>query len=519
MVNLILSPSDHNLIKSSLLSGFEIATGARARATHYHTRRDQVEAVKLAISKLFDVSRELPLLISAIHGVNAFFIQEALLHEFTHTAQSGRFLIIDQDTWTRERFGDMVIHAAFERLQANGTPYVMRFFQLLKTRKINNARARRFALHWIFKQRNLDFLAVKYRAKLKIALVHLWGRGRALTILNVLSKIAITAQEKALIETHVLAYAPGRTVDELHTLISYIFTGSPPNSSHYDPDDAPTIAAVEKAREDVFHSAARLVPLEVLEGLVANPKHPQHNALWATKEQRDATRKTLREKDATTTATQRVRERKSDQALGVSRETRDEKADPLVLLKAYYEGAQVDLNVVEDLAAERKIVEFPWDKIAIIWDKSFSMTGSAEARNTPRAISHFTGLILRSSARAVLLAETEEGSTDYATPFLYALQYDADAVFVLGDGYENAPFEGAFATLLEFARSRQFDKPVFHIAPLGSAEAGAKVRALGGAISVIASPASLKAQIEIHLLEADPLAWLKMHVEKIGEMK
>lgn len=530
MVNLIVSQTDQSLIEKAFLTGHEIAVGARARASYYHSRAEQVEAVEASIEKLFAVSRELPLLCATLPGASGFFVSEALLYEFAATSLGGRNLIISPKDWKDERFSDVLIERAFEVLQTSGTPYVLRCLEGLRKRKINNARARRHGLKLILGQRNLEYLAVKYRTKLRSILTHLWGRARARALIEALEADSLlSAAQRALVDVHLLAYCPDKTVGELHAILGYVFGVPDPFGRHFDPEDTPILTAALKAREDVFHAEAKLVPVEVLEGLISTPAHPQHASAWATKAQRDETRKRIRERDETSTATRKVRELRSDKALNVSRETHAEDADPLVLLKTAYtyehrENAE-DAALFELLHTQAKQAfarhAFPlaWDNVVIIWDKSKSMAGSAEALNTPRALTEALALtLIEASAQPVRVYPVQGLGTNYAEALVAALRDSVpDALFVLGDGYENAPFEGAFAQTLALARVRGFTAPVFHIAPLGSAEAGARSRALAGTVSLIADHRSLQAQLEAKLFEASPLLFITRHIESLSK--
>lgn len=513
MANIILSNHDVAAVKQAVIAGLDVASGARSKATYYHSADEQQVAVRSQVEKLYNVSKELPLILGAQDGATGFFIQEALLNEFKQTVRRGRNKIVNPQSWDDERLRDRAVEACLNNLAENaGVPYVLRMFVSFKERKINNARARRFALRWILGSPNLEFWAVKYREKLRTILTHLWGVRRTSILVSIIDKNArldiMTSKERELEKKYLLDYTDSDHIP-VEMIVLFIF-----GKNVVGWDGFKIINQFYRAKEDVFGNPN--IPEEVLVGLLSNPEHPQHQSHWSTKEAQAATLQAIRNTTRAETANVAVRKTKQEQRKGIVREESRvaEATDPIALLKTVIETGATSDEITErlhDLAKKAAYKDFPYEKIGVVLDSSPSMSGHAsESKHTPTAISQFTSFVLRESAEATL--RFADGNLAHA--FLSAVGDGRQAVFILSDGYENQ-YEGLLNEVVTaYKKLSGIDLPVYHVAPLGAAETNARPRSFGdNIISLNATYKTLPIAMQAQLLQADVRAWLANQVQ------
>jgi hypothetical protein len=529
--DIVLTQKDADTVRALLVNGMQVAGVASSKATYYHTAREQQEAVKKAVEDMFLAGRELPLLVAVHRGVRGYFIQEAILHDLANPHWNT--VAVAQQKWD-DVYRPRALDMSLKNLTASaGTPYALRMFVEAKDRKINNARTRRMALSYIFGHPSVEFMAVKYRNKLRQIIQHCLGERTTSVVLSIASKDGIlTAMERSVMNDTLYRYNNMLDDSRVDGILKYIF-GQDTDVEHFPGDMYPHIRQALMAREDVLGKT--LVPEEVLLGLVSNPNHPQHS-LWANEADRVNLLESIRTVSDVTTENIKLRRTKQERKLGIETKVDAKKVtDPMALLKTAYEtGWTVDLkSAILELARKRRVLDFPYDNIVVVHDQSPSMAGHhRESKNTPRAISEFTYYVLNSSADVIGYSATNGSETDLSTAFLTAIKnahyynigtvsaHEIEAIFVLSDGYENAQ-DGLFAQVLKkWREARDNAIPVYHISPIGAAEAGGMARQLApntlNVLSVGATAETLPAVIESHLLEADISKWLERAVKKLG---
>ena len=128
-------------------------------------------------------------------------------------------------------------------------------------------------------------------------------------------------------------------------------------------------------------------------------------------------------------------------------------------------------------------LSFKMDKVGLIFDNSLSMYGTKEQPYHPMLRAMALSLVLEqvSSEFTVYYTNPTEDSlfprlgnqSNYAEPVLDALKDKCDTIVIVGDGYENAPFEGALHQLL-YVYKKKVDKQnnllALHFNPIYGAE-------------------------------------------------
>jgi hypothetical protein len=135
-------------------------------------------------------------------------------------------------------------------------------------------------------------------------------------------------------------------------------------------------------------------------------------------------------------------------------------------------------------------------RVAAVLDRSRSSAGSTEKRRRPLAVALGASYLLRAASReyrAFWTADTPDealvtpyGQTDLATPLLDALDWGADVVVIVSDGFENQP-AGAAGEIARCFRER-IDRgrrtSIVHMNPVFDSERYAP-RNLGAAIPTV----------------------------------
>jgi hypothetical protein len=237
----------------------------------------------------------------------------------------------------------------------------------------------------------------------------------------------------------------------------------------------PLLRSYAEAKKSL--ESGRDLPYETLEGL-RSTYHPQR----ANAEVLDLTRSQL-------TPGQRLAMQAKAERDGVSVDLDPDRYDPVRLyLYAFERGIEPGIEKALDRKAAEAATKFPvsFRRLGILVDASASMAGHGTQALRPMA----TALALRD----VLAAGCQEasvrycggekegrlvrpsGDTSLAEPLVGLLSQSPDAVFILSDGYENAP-AGRVAEVVDRIRSFGNETPIYQFSPVFAAESSG-VRAL-----------------------------------------
>ena len=524
MENLVLTNKQLSTIKRSLVDGLTIAAGARSSSTYYHSKEEQVKAIKNAVNGLYNQSKELPLILANQKGSTGKFIQEVLLNELSNTYMGGSCNIINPIDWYDNGLSDKAILGALYNLNENGIPYVLRLFTDLKTNTVNNERTRKIILGYIWGHPNLEFNVLKYRNKLSKVLKHVYGIRNTSVLISIAEKYLNTNVYDSEKEHNIinnLIYKFNRNSDVVRLLKILLFLFKKGNENMYSSLDFPLLNEYYTACNDI--TLVNKVPEEVLIGLISNKNHPQYDQMWSSDIKKESTKKMLRTNVEVTSVNQQVRQTKQNKKLGVDKPVNFEKAtDFMALYKTGFENGFDNKikSAIDKLAEKNKISNFPYQNIGIIMDVSNSMEGhKKESKNTPKAIGMFTSKVLGKSAQNKTIVTAGSQATDLASSFIQLMKLENetklyDAIFFITDGYENM-YEGLTNEVVNaFINETERYLPVFQISPITGAEMGANVRELGSEIVKMSvnSPKSLMNQINARLLEIDTKTWLENQV-------
>lgn len=529
MKDLVITNKQISAVKQSIVDGLAISSGARSSATYYHKKEDQDKAIRAAIVNLYNQSKELPLILANQKGATGKFIQEVLLNEFKKGTTGGACNIINPQDWYDEGLSDKAILGALHNLNDNGITYVLRLLKDFSKNKINNERARKIALGFIFNHPNIEFNVLKYRNKMKEILTHIYGVKTSSILLSIAKKfvknggIFETEKDRLILTKHILKYSslPG---DKLIKL--FLFLNKEAKATQFKKSEFPIIFEYWKAYTDV--TSVSFVPEEVLVGLISNVNHPQYSQLWATKDKRKETIALIREKTKVTSVNQQVRQTKANKALGVEKAIDYAAAtDFMALYKTGYEnGFTPELrSAIDNLAESKKYKNFAYKNVGIVLDRSNSMNGhTVQSKNTPKAIADFTARVLSKSSVTSKLIETDGQTTQLADAFIELLRQEGntpyDAIFVLTDGYEN-DYDGLLNEVIKVYKD-ETDRvlPIFQVSPIVGAETNANVRSIGSEVLTMAitKPQALVTQIASRMLEADTKQWLLNEFKAIEQL-
>jgi hypothetical protein len=490
---------------SEIVCGFlDTATTSFGRATHYNTREEQQAAELKAHDTLMDMSRDLYAVFLALPGVTDRAVQLGM-KKLLSTSRNGvsEFMLPGAE---RELMYHLIQSLPTQRMLKMIDAFRVGNEQL-NLKKANNARTRKLILRVLLSSPRLQLWSVKYRSKVKRALIHAWGQRLSSIIREIVSndKKGWTDKEKSIIQKNVVKYAGMKNFPTARECISYALGGSLELT-------LPLFVAAKAAKKDI--TAGSTLPPEVLEGIRStfHPGIPKEKVL-------ELTRKSM-------TAHQKMAVQKRAKAAGIKVEFDPEKQDAVRL---YLYAFECGLDDRIEKALEKKAKEaaqlFPtkYEHLGVIVDGSASMAGDETQALRPMATALAMRDMLMHTGDEVTFAYCG-GAYDEAQPTTSLVKPMGDtaladslvdmlseeipeAVFVISDGYENAP-AGRFAEVMHQLREMDIDVPVYHLNPVMAAEA-AGVRELAPEVDVptlpVQQPKALGTTFVRGMLEAEPV--------------
>jgi hypothetical protein len=304
--------------------------------------------------------------------------------------------------------------------------------QELQRLRINNRRARAIARDYIGMRRDIDFEAIKYRAKVKAAVSH-----AHLKLCGELGKFLFNYDEQKAFETKLFEQF---------------------RKAHY-------------SSEAVYE-----LPFTIAEGFAA-----KHNIKREVFLKRIQPKMTVVEKLRFSGAASR-----SEVDINVNWERLPLTKLALYILSLPQEARVKELDKFElamETAANNALKKAPMQlgRVAAVLDCSYSSSGSSEKRRRPLGVVLAAHYLLKAASQSYRgfwtvppkhpLLVNPYGQTDLATPLLAALGTGAETIIIVSDGCDNDPPQGASEVLRVYQKLDRCQKTlIIHCNPVFSTE-------------------------------------------------
>ena len=183
-------PKNKKQVQSAIVSFIDSVTTATSRSTFYNKKKDQDEALAEIHNAVYSVNRGLYASMLLLPGVTNTSIQKGILRLVAEPYpwdMNTCFLSANQEN---EIIRDLTSQLPITNL--------LRMFVAIREQKINNSRSRKMIFNTIIGSKNLAFWAIKYKDKMRTALIHALGQKRSSALRSVLEKSStkLTAKEK-----------------------------------------------------------------------------------------------------------------------------------------------------------------------------------------------------------------------------------------------------------------------------------------------------------------------------------
>lgn len=478
----------------------DIASTGFGRATAYNTRLEQQDAELKVHDELMTRSRDVYAVLMGLDGLTDRSKQVGMKKLLSTTRAGDQFLTGDTER--------SILYALLHELPPQRMLKLLDALRFgseeLGLKKANNARTRKLILRTLLSSPRLPLWAVKYRTKVARALTHAWGKRLAGIVRAILVKApeARDAKEREILQANLVRYVgqgEGRLLGALQS-VGFVL-------GIRERLTLPMFTAFVEAKTDLSKGAK--LPIEVLEGLrgTYHKAVPKERVLELTA------------KAESLTEGQKLAVQKRAKAADVEVQVDLLAQDAVRLyIYAFETGMTKEIREALDKKASKAAGQFParFGSVAVIVDASGSMSGDRTQKLRPMAASlALADMLTKVATRsAVIHAGGEKradglvapsGDTSLADALVDALSGDAEAVFVVSDGYENAP-AGRFAEVVDQVRELGVTTPIYHLNPVAAAEAkGVRELAAGKVQTLPARDAtSLGPGMIRGLIEADP---------------
>jgi hypothetical protein len=476
-------------------SFLDIASTSTGKATHYDTV-EQIQRVELAAhAAMLRLDRCLYAALLLVPGVNDRAMQLGIRNLLGTTAER-------ESDWLPAGIELAIVR----RLVATLPPQrMLKVFATFATKaegvaRVNNARARKLVLRTLLDAPKLDLWAVKYRSKVARVLTHALGRRTAGIVRSILSKTDRSPKEAAILRRTIGRYVPElRKLETVYACVGFALGARPPAW------EVELLRRFEAAKKDL--SAGRDLPIEVLEGLrgTYHRDTPSSVVLELTKNTMSAGQRKAVQRKGTETGVEIAFDPTAHNALEL-------------YIYAFEMGMTDDIATALDLRASEAATSVPFriDRATVLVDASRSMLGSETQRLRPMAAALALRDVLARLGRRVDVRHIggitdgrlvrPNGDTSLARALLDALGDRPEVVFVISDGYENAP-AGRFGEVMTVVRRIGVTTPVFHLNPVTAAEVVGVRQLAPGLVPTLpmSSPAGLGLGLTRQLVEIDPV--------------
>lgn len=486
------------------------------RATFYNTQaegRGSADAIHEAVYRL---NRGLYLAMALLPGTQDFAKQQALLRTLKDTRYSGLSVLTqEQEAAVLGRVAEALpIQRQLKLFVAapNKADREMGGLFSLVANRVNNARSRKLILRTILGHDNLPWIAVKYRAKVRAALEHAWGKKNAGVIRAILGKYRPdwADYEESFIQKNVFRFMPDWKTENAEKwrsrleAVSFVLgnTGASPRT----PFLTDILRAYVNAPTD-FNALSKLPP-EVAEGFRAK-YHPGRTVGQVLEVTQDKATGKQAARMVAAAEKQGVEVTFNPDALSAAE----------LYVYAYERGMTEEISQALYRKAQKAAQAWPIRgvaHVAVIVDASYGMRGSDTQKWRPIAAAMaLADMLMETGESEIYFAggreinglQYPEGPTDLAPALLEALEDGAELVYLISDGYENAP-AGRVAEVMALVRQAGITTPVYQLNPVFAGESFGARELAPGLVPVMALQ-----KAEASTLAAVKQAFLKGDVE------
>jgi hypothetical protein len=483
---------DQETFKEAAVAVMNASGVATGLGTHYSTREQEMQARLDAGKALFSMDRGVFLLIHALDGVTDHARQTAvkamLMNSWERQGDSCLDITIEMQG---------IMHLV-ENLPANRA---LNLLNDLRANRVNNSRTKkRLILTFLLNHPRLEWWALKYRKKVRKALEHAWGKQATGAIRATINNVH-TPQVRVALRNRIDKYLAKQTDRQaIYECVSYVLGGEKDYT-------LPLFQAFKAAKTDLSQGA--VLPLEVLEGI----RSTYHKSV---------SQKKILELTKGTSMTEKQKalaQRKAKKEHVVVRFNPMARSAVELYILAYAEGMTEDIRqaLMKKARQGSKTLPIRFGKVGILVDDSYSMTGAEAQKLRPMAValsmkdvlSHMgdTCVIATVSGRAVDKTHPlpkPVGSTDLSVGLLGLLESRVDVVFILTDGYENAP-SGRVDEVMQLLDRIGHTTPVYQLSPALAGENRTGLKSLSDKIPAlpISSPQALTFALVRAMIEVD----------------
>lgn len=468
---------DEEVIVKTFLKFIDVANTSTNRSTFYNSQKEQNDATKQMHQNLYGINRGLyaaTLLLDGVTDHTKMIGLETLLGISNNVDRSRSLISIENET-------QIIAHV----LTQLPVQRMLNLYLDLKAKRVNNSRTRKIILMSILNSKSLEYWSVKYRNKIRESIEHAVGKRRLSIIKNILNKqnfvdgnLIYSTKEQFIIHDSIMKFVNSNSEKYVAECLSFVLG----IDKKYT---LPTLKSFVDAKKDLKKGSK--LPREVLEGL----RSTYHKDV-KTAEVIEVTKENLTDKE-------KIKVQKNAAKHGVTVEFDATKQDVVTLyIHSYANGNKITPEILETLKrkAEQSAKSTPiaYETIGILVDGSISNSGSDTQKLRPIATSlAIRDLLVATSKKSFVEYAggqvTEEGlvipagETNLAKGLIKILKQKPDAIFILSDGYENAP-AGRVNEVIEAVRKMKNETPIFQISPVLSGEV-AGVKKLSEKISAL----------------------------------
>ena len=480
-------------------SFLDTATTAMGRATHYNTREEQQAAELRAHQDLFHLHRGLYTALLVLPGLTDRSRQIGL-KSLLSSRHDGNPIVAPEVE--RE-----VIYRLFQSMPPTRMLRTIEGFRVgdeaLGLKKANNARTRKLILRTLLSSPRLPLWCVKYQKKVRTALTHAWGQRKTTVIREALRAYVlgegVSSKQSDLLTREVWRPA-GCRMDRAQKVSESVGFALGLRGRFY----TPLLVAFNGAKEDL--KKGKGLPLEVLEGIRGTYHKDVSKA-----ELLELTKETL-----TKTQRKNVQAQAAKAGVEVEMNPLDYEAVDLYIYafeREFTQEIQKALMAKAKKAARTFLASY--DRVGILVDASASMAGHETQKLRPMAATlALRDMLVQSSVsfcQEVVGGEGEgwilrpQGDTELADGLVKVLEERPEVVYVLSDGYENAP-AGRFRETVDAVRQIGIETPIYHLNPVFAAEAsGVRSLAEGVPSMPAQSPGAVGAAFLRGMIEDHPV--------------